>query len=60
MANHGEHFSAEPNLAFATERGIRQGESASCLKWVALNNMPLELIDPEQMHLYQAEVPARP
>jgi hypothetical protein len=25
MANHAEHFSAEPSLAFAAERGIGQG-----------------------------------
>jgi hypothetical protein len=57
MTNHAEHFSAEPSLAFAAEWGIRQGESASSFMWGALYNMLLEWIDPEQMHLYQAEAP---
>jgi hypothetical protein len=57
MANHAEHFFAEPSLAFAAERGIGQGESASSLMWVALYGILLEWIDPEQMHLYQAEAP---
>jgi hypothetical protein len=56
-ANNAEHFSAEPSMAFAAERGIEQGETAGSLMWVALYAMLLELLDLEQIHLHQAEVP---
>jgi hypothetical protein len=36
MANHAEHFSAKPSLAFAAERHIGQGKSVSCPEWVVL------------------------
>jgi hypothetical protein len=52
MANHADHFFVEPNLAFTAEQGIKQGENASSLMWVALYEILLEWIDLEQMHLH--------
>ena len=50
-----DNDAAQSNLAFHTQRGIGQGESASSLMWTALYDILLEWIDPANRELHSAE-----
>jgi hypothetical protein len=47
------HFTSAPHLGFTAERGIGQGESASSLLWVALYDILLDWLNPQNRWLHQ-------
>ena len=62
MADNVEHLSASDprTMTFTAARGVRQGEIASSLMWVALYDMLLEWIDPEKVAILHKEEPPAP